>query len=133
MRDEGDQGEALRRAAEGGAAADQRRYAVALLTGQGGVTADHAEALRYMDLAAHGGDQDAQYMLGIGHKVGDGMPVDLEQAAAWFARAALQGHPAAMFELALAWLHGRGVEAEAANGLKMMQEAADRGHPLAQR
>ena len=53
--------------------------------------------------AANKGDVDAQYLLGIKYKNGDGMIKDIGEAAKWFRKAAAQEYAPAQYELAMCY------------------------------
>jgi TPR repeat protein len=55
---------------------------------------------------AERGDAAAQYQMGYCHEMGQGVPVNLEAATQWYARAANQGHPRAQYHLGLAYAYG---------------------------
>lgn len=78
--------------------------------------------------AALKGDPDAQFNLGQAYKLGRGVPADLNQAEAWYAKAATQGHEQAQASYGLA-LFANGKRDAAAPWL---QRAAGRGDPRAQ-
>ena len=46
---------------------------------------------------AESGDADAQFNLGINYEIGNGVSIDVENAASWLRRAADQGHSGAQF------------------------------------
>jgi uncharacterized protein len=50
---------------------------------------------------AEQGDAGAQYNLGIAYANGQGVPKDIEQATAWWRKAAEQGHESAKVALAI--------------------------------
>ncbi|MFS2112153.1 SPOR domain-containing protein [Sphingomonas sp. Sphisp140] len=74
------------------------------------------------------GDADAQFNLGQAYKLGRGVPADLDQAEAWYGKAAAQGHEQAEASYGLA-LFANGRRDKAAPWL---QRAAGRGDPRAQ-
>jgi TPR repeat protein len=70
---------------------------------------DYGDALAQWRPLADAGDPAAQFLLGLIHEQGQGVPVDAEAAARWYRRAADQGHPAAQNNLGLLHWMGRGV------------------------
>jgi uncharacterized protein len=68
---------------------------------------DGTDALR---AKAERGDPEAEYKLALAYDAGVGAPQDLEQAAAWYQRAAEQGHAAAQYSLGVMYENGRGVK-----------------------
>ncbi len=59
-------------------------------TGQGVPQSDF-EALKWLRMAAHQGDADAQYNLGVMYRDGRGVAVSPERALEWFSEAAARG------------------------------------------
>lgn len=53
--------------------------------------------------AAEGGDADAQFQLGATYYFGKGLPLNRDEAANWFRRAAGKGHPLARYYLTLVY------------------------------
>jgi DNA-directed RNA polymerase subunit RPC12/RpoP len=78
------------------------------------------------------GDTDAQLRLGKMYANGEGVIVDVTQAAKWFAKAAQQGNSEAQFQYASALLDGRGVVQDYQAALKWIEMPARRGNPQAQ-
>lgn len=89
-----------RRAAVEGSAVDQLRLGTNYYLGEGGVEVDHAEAVRWFELAAAQGLAQAQFNLGFCYSTGvvvGGVSLrhDLERAAELFRLSAEQGHQGA--------------------------------------
>lgn len=61
----------------------QFRLADMYLTGQGGVAHDDAKAARWLRAAAEQGHTGAQTILAEMYRDGDGVEMDLEEAARW--------------------------------------------------
>lgn len=59
--------------------------------------------------SAEQGDAEAQGLLGIKYSLGDGVPQDDQQAAAWYRKAAEQGNAKAQCRLGIMYSFGRGV------------------------
>ena len=59
--------------------------------------------------AAEQGDAEAQFLLGLAHTGGEGVPEDDAEAVRWFLMAAEQGHAGAQYRLGLAYGTGEGV------------------------
>jgi TPR repeat protein len=106
---------------DSGDVAAQRALALAYLKGEG-VAKDTAAAARWAQVAASGGDAEAQYLLGHLHR---GDPAD---AFAWFTRAASAGHLKAMQALGVAYAQGQGVARDEALAADWFAKAATRGH-----
>ena len=71
--------------------------------------ADHATALRHLRPAAEGGDARSQFILGLMHAEGQGVPQDYAEAARWYRLAADRGHAQAQYNLGLCYAKGEGV------------------------
>lgn len=69
----------------------------------------YAQLCRYLSWAAAAGDEAAMGQLGHMHAGGQGTPVDLAQARAWFERGAAAGSASATF--GLGYMHFSGVGA----------------------
>ena len=80
---------------------------------------------------AQTGDPAALYDLGERHYDGRGVPLDYQQAAAWFAKAADAGHVKALTNLGLMALVGRGLRKDRQKALKFLEAAAQRGDETA--
>ena len=77
---------------------------------------------------ANSGDPVAQFNLGYCHEMGQGTPVDLDQACQWYRRAANQGYPRAQYHLGLACSYGSpGVEWNLVDACKWLSLAARNG------
>ncbi|MEM7386873.1 MAG: tetratricopeptide repeat protein [Verrucomicrobiota bacterium] len=90
---------------------------------------------------ATAGDATAQKKLGDLYRTGQGgftpfllqrAPVDLAEAAKWYAMAAEQGNAAAQYHYAIALIEGRGVEKDANAGVPWLFKAAEGGEAEAQ-
>lgn len=67
-----------------------------LLHGTNGVATDLLGAIEAFHFAAEGGHAEAQFRMGIIHRLGIGTGIDLHEAAHWFELAARAGHLASM-------------------------------------
>ena len=74
------------------------------------------------------GDADAQFNLGQAYKLGRGVPTDLNQAEAWYRRAAKQGHLQAEDNLGLVLFTANRRE----EAMTFITRSAARGEPRAQ-
>lgn len=89
---------------------------------------DYQGAVAQWRPLAVAGDPDAQFNLGQAYKLGRGVPSDLDQAEAWYRRAAKQGHLQAEDNLGLVlFTAGRRDEA-----MPYIVHSAARGEPRAQ-
>jgi cell division septation protein DedD len=89
---------------------------------------NYEEAIRQWRPDAERGDADAQFNLGQAHKLGRGVPLDLQQAQTWYERAARQGHAQAEANLGLILFQN----GERERAMPWIQRAAERGDPRAQ-
>ena len=89
---------------------------------------DFKAAVERWRIPAAQGNPDAQFNLGQAYKLGRGVPADLNQAEAWYRKAALQGHPQAQDNYGLA-LFQNGKRAEA---VEWLQRSSSRGEPRTQ-
>ncbi len=106
--------------------ADLDRGAVAYLKG------DYKTALREFQPLAEQGDADAQYLLGVFYKDGEGVPQDYKTAAKWHSLSAEQGQTHAQFALALMYEKGQGVPQDYKEAVKWYTLSAEQGHADAQ-
>ena len=72
---------------------------------------------------AEDGDADAQFKLAGLYKVGRGVEQNIEEAVAYYTKAAEQGHVDAMYKLAAMYASGDGVERNADTALKWHMQA----------
>ncbi len=102
-------------------------------TGLGGLKEDPTQALKLYQNARESfvqleGDVFVQNLLGLMYYTGQGVTLDLKQAAEWFQKAANQGYAVAQNNLALMYQNGQGVVT-----LDWYEKAANQGHIYAQR
>lgn len=89
---------------------------------------DYARAISEWKGPAASGDADAQFNMAQAYRLGRGVPEDLRQAEAWYAKAAAQGHIKAADNYGLLLFQdGRREEA-----MPYVTAAAERGDPRAQ-
>ncbi len=81
---------------------------------------------------ARNGDTEAQFVLGLLHNDGVGVPLDYEKAFFWYQKAAQQNHIDAQYNLAHLYLSGNGVEKDLTQAIHWWQKAAQNGHVRAQ-
>jgi len=100
-----------------------------------GVAEDQAHALKYIVDAARLGDSRAQYELGIEYEKGILVPRDIDKAAMWLHKSAIQGDSDGQFAYAvmLATAYGKGL-AQASEQQRLaakawFKKAASNGHP----
>ena len=79
-----------------------------------------------LSVKANAGDADAQHNLGSAYDLGQGVPQDNAQAAAWFRKAAEQGHADAQHILGGLYYIGEGVPEDYVESHKWLNLAASR-------
>jgi localization factor PodJL len=119
--------EDLKRAANLGHPAAQFYLAKLYETGGAGVKKDLAEARRWTERAALGGDTAAMHNLGLYYYEGEAGPQDSAKAAQWFRKAADQGVKDSQYNLALLYAKGYGVAQNPAEAYKWYLIAAANG------
>lgn len=72
-------------------------------------TGDYEQAAKLYRPLAEKGNAEAQYVLGMMHRAGRGVPRDNKEASKWYQLAAEQGHPIAQFYLGWMYAHGKSV------------------------
>lgn len=91
----------------------------------------YLSAFRIAEPLAHMGDPAAQSLVAELSLRGQGVPLDVANAARWYRLSAEAGRPEAQFRYALMLLQGEGVDREPARARELMRAAADAGLPLA--
>ncbi|HVY33614.1 MAG TPA: peptidoglycan-binding protein [Caulobacteraceae bacterium] len=117
----------MRKAANVGYAPAQFYMAKLYEDGDAGVKKDPAEARRWTQRAAEGGDPKAMHNLGLYYFHGDGGPKNVAQAATWFRRAADLGLVDSQYNLAQLYEEGLGVSQNPAEAYKWFLIAAKSG------
>ena len=117
----------LKGLAEAGYAPAQFYLAKLYETGEYGVTRSPAEARRWTEAAAQGGESSAMHNLALYYFRGEAGPRDLAQAAAWFRRAAEAGVADSQYNLGLLYEAGSGVARDPAEAYKWFSIAANGG------
>lgn len=117
-----------RRAADLGNHVSQSNYAWFRWQGRGGEK-DAGEALRYALMSAEQGNTSATYLAGVIHyHGGEGVEVNMAEAARLFDAAAREGHTTAAFNLGIMYRDGDGVEQNLDRAIEWMEVALERGH-----
>jgi len=88
----------------------------------------YATAARALKKPAEDGDARAQNNLAYLYEHGLGVPRSLNEALAWYSRAAEAGLPAAQYNLGTFYYRGQGVAQDAAAGCKWFESAANGGY-----
>lgn len=117
----------LKQVAEAGYAPAQFYLAKLYETGVSGVVKNIAEARRWTERAAEGGDRSAMHNLALYEFRGEGGPQDLAAAARWFKKAAEAGVVDSQYNLALLYETGSGVEKDLGEAYKWFSIAAQGG------
>ncbi len=117
----------MRKAANVGYAPAQFYLAKLYEDGDAGVKKDPAEARRWTQRAAEGGDPKAMHNLGLYYFHGDGGPKNVAQAAIWFRRAADLGLVDSQYNLAQLYEQGLGVAQNPAEAYKWFLIASKSG------
>ena len=87
---------------------------------------DYAAAMAVWEPLANQGNRDAQFAMGVLYYEGHGVNKNLDEALAWFRKAADSEHPTAMFNLG--WPTGRdGLSQSFAQAVDWWEQAAESG------
>ncbi|MFN3209537.1 MAG: GYF domain-containing protein [Roseovarius sp.] len=106
----------------------QSNYAWFLWQGRG-VEKDAAEALRYALMSVEKGNRAATFLAGVIHyHGGEGVAVDMAEAARMFEAAARDGHVTAAFNLGVMYRNGEGVPEDLDRAIEWMEMALEGGH-----
>ena len=108
----------LRRAADQGHAPAQFYLAKLYENGEAGLPRDAAQARRWTERAAQGGDRKAMHNLALFYFSGDGGQKNMTTAAQWFRRAADQGLVDSQYNLGRLYEEGFGVTTNPAEAYK---------------
>lgn len=76
---------------------------------------------------ANAGDRNAQFELGKLYGNGNGVPVDQEESAKWYLKAASNGHPEACGRLGYRYAEGIGVKKDLSKAIHWTKRGADEG------
>ncbi|MCM2314768.1 MAG: sel1 repeat family protein [Thermoanaerobaculia bacterium] len=93
---------------------------------------DYATALRLVRPLADKGSADAQFLLGMMYRGGEGVPPDETAGASWMLRAAEQGHRRAQFFVGSSYNMGKGVPEDPVEAAKWLLRSAEQGFAAAQ-
>jgi localization factor PodJL len=92
-----------------------------------GVTANEADAAKWLERAAEQGMAVAQYRLGTMYERGRGVPQDVAKAVHWYQLAAQAGNRKAMHNLAVAYASGTGIPKNLPEAARWFSKAAALG------
>lgn len=93
-----------------------------------GAPKDHAEALKWLEMAANGGHAGARYNLGVMYRTGFGVTRDDGTAHRWLDLAARQHHADAQFQIALLHKEGAAVPLDLVKSYTWAHLSASQGH-----
>ena len=97
-----------------------------------GVRPDYAKAREWYEKAAAGGNDEAQFNLGVYYENGLGdVKQDYAKAREWYEQAAENGHVKAQYSLAWFYLMGLGGKQDSAKAREWLTKAADGGELFA--
>jgi TPR repeat protein len=82
--------------------------------------------------ALHATIARAQFFLGVMYDLGQGVPMDLQQAIRWYTKAAEVGHTTAQLNLGVMYANGQGVLRDYQQAVHWYTKAAGEGHAGAQ-
>jgi len=94
---------------------------------------DYIKAYKEWLPLAEQGNYTLQYNIGIMHKIGQGVPVDISESKKWLQLSAEQGYAPAQNSLGDILLYGRGVVNDYAKATKWYRLAAKQNHDGAQK
>ena len=103
-----------------GVAAAQQTNSVSSVTKSGTIAEFKAKA--------ENGDAEAQYELGLGYMMGQGVSKNPKEAVKWFRKSAEQGCAAGQSALGTAFDHGDGVPQDHVEAVKWFRKAAEQGY-----
>ena len=94
---------------------------------------DYITAFKEWLPLAEQGNYTLQYNIGIMHKIGQGVPVDIAESKKWLQLSAEQGYAPAQNSLGDILLYGRGVVNDYAKATEWYRLAAEQNHDSAQK
>ena len=94
---------------------------------------DYITAFKEWLPLAEQGNYTLQYNIGIMHKIGQGVPVDIAESKKWLQLSAEQGYAPAQNSLGDILLFGRGVVNDYAKATELYRLAAEQNHDGAQK
>ena len=90
---------------------------------------EYKKALYFLSYDANLGDDKAQYNLGVMYKKGLGVPVDHNEAFAWFFLSSNKGNILANYALGHSYYKGLGIKKNYLSAFRSFKYSAMRGHP----
>lgn len=101
---------------------------LARIEGDCGYSADPAQGIELVRLAADQGLRGAEFQMGLAYEDGIGVERDLPQALDWFQRAADQGVAPAQWRIGMSFVRGEGRAVDPARAVEWFSRAAASGH-----
>lgn len=92
-----------------------------------GFSQNHRKAVHWLGQAAQANHPRAQYMLGILHAHGLGVPTDSTKALDWFGRSARNGYGPASYHLGWMYHKGDGAPRDDDRAQRLLEQAAAQG------
>jgi len=102
------------------------------LYGDGGVTQNIEQGVKWTRKAAEGGDAISQHNLGYIYENGLGVIKDSTEAFRWYEKAAEQGFSGGEFEIGASYYDGKAVPQNYIEAVKWLKKAAEQGYSRAQ-
>jgi hypothetical protein len=122
----------FRRAAAAGSTAGEVNLALCLWFGRSGATLDRVAAVEHFQIAADRGDANAQYMLAVAYRIGDGVKQDYGKMLEWAHKAAVQGDPDGLNMLGSAILSGFDEQADIPEAVAVLTLAVELASPMSE-
>ncbi|TVQ33053.1 MAG: sel1 repeat family protein [Phycisphaeraceae bacterium] len=94
-----------------------------------GVGQDYVESVKWLRMAAHQGQAEAQSLLGTHYAEGVVVEIDYGAAFKWWEIAAAQGEVESQFGIGYLYINGYGVPKDLGKALEWFRRAAEQGHP----
>ncbi len=88
---------------------------------------DSETSIKLLRPLAEQGDMQAQYQIGFRYSVGQGVPQDMNEAVAWWTKAANNGLVALQVPLAMLYLQGKVIKQDIPEAKKWLTAAANSG------
>ena len=93
----------------------------------------YRDAFKKLHQAAEQGHVPSQYNIGVMYKKGQGVDINLKEAAKWYLKAANQGYTEAQYNIGAMLYEGKGVEQNYKEAFNWFLKAANSGNVNAQR
>ncbi|MHB9146900.1 MAG: SEL1-like repeat protein [Candidatus Amoebophilus sp.] len=120
------------RDAEAGDPIAQNNLRFMYKNGHGEVAQNYQKAFEWFEKAAHQGDRESQFNLGVMYENGRRITKDVAKAFEWYKKAAEKGDVRAQCSLGNMYYYGRGVTKDVVKAFEWFKKAAEKGHVTAQ-